>query len=229
MALAGEGAVAIWHDIAPEGRETFYAWHGVEHMPERVGIPGFVRGRRYVAFKADLEFFNLYEALSPETLAGTDYRTRLDNPTPWTRSAVAHFRDVSRSICRVAGTVGRGSGGIVATARYDVPEAAADAHRRQVVGEVLPRLSTEPGIAGAHLLVADEATSRIVTEEQRSRGGPRNEVPRWILIVEGWGDEAPFVDRVESILAAPPFGGTAPLVGFYRLQNTRLKTDWTAG
>jgi hypothetical protein len=28
MALSGEGAVAIWHDIAPEGRETFYAWHG---------------------------------------------------------------------------------------------------------------------------------------------------------------------------------------------------------
>ena len=55
MSLAGEGAVAIWHDIAPEGREDFYAWHGEEHMPERVGIPGFLRGRRYVAIEAGLK------------------------------------------------------------------------------------------------------------------------------------------------------------------------------
>ena len=52
MSLAGEGAVAIWHDIAPEGRGEFYAWHGHEHMPERAAIPGFLRGRRYVAIMA---------------------------------------------------------------------------------------------------------------------------------------------------------------------------------
>ena len=49
MSLAGTGAVAIWHDIAPEGRAEFYAWHGRQHMPERAAIPGFIRGRRYVA------------------------------------------------------------------------------------------------------------------------------------------------------------------------------------
>lgn len=35
MSLAGKGAVAIWHDIAPKGRVAFYSWHGQEHMPER--------------------------------------------------------------------------------------------------------------------------------------------------------------------------------------------------
>ena len=38
MSLAGKGAVAIWHDIAEEARNEFYAWHGNEHMPERAGI-----------------------------------------------------------------------------------------------------------------------------------------------------------------------------------------------
>ena len=61
MSLAGTGAVAIWHDIAPEGRSEFYAWHGREHMPERTGIAGFLRGRRYVAIAGQPEFFNLYE------------------------------------------------------------------------------------------------------------------------------------------------------------------------
>ena len=65
MGLAGSGAVAIWHDIAPEGRAEFYALHGREHMPERVGIPGFLRGRRYIAAHGIPEFFNLYETASP--------------------------------------------------------------------------------------------------------------------------------------------------------------------
>ena len=47
MALLGQGAVAIWNDVAPEGLAEFYEWHHREHMPERVGIPGFRRGRRY--------------------------------------------------------------------------------------------------------------------------------------------------------------------------------------
>jgi len=70
MSLAGQGAVAIWHDIAPEGRSDFYAWHGREHMPERVGIPGFLRGRRYIALDGAPEFFNLYETAARETVAG---------------------------------------------------------------------------------------------------------------------------------------------------------------
>jgi len=36
MALAGDGAVAISHDITASGRDNFYAWHGNEHMLERV-------------------------------------------------------------------------------------------------------------------------------------------------------------------------------------------------
>jgi hypothetical protein len=46
MALMGHGAVAIWNDVAPEGLAEFYEWHHREHMPERVSIPGFLRGRR---------------------------------------------------------------------------------------------------------------------------------------------------------------------------------------
>jgi len=49
MSLAGQGVVAIWNGIAPEGRAEFFEWHNREHMPERVGIPGFRRGRRYIA------------------------------------------------------------------------------------------------------------------------------------------------------------------------------------
>jgi hypothetical protein len=80
MALAGTGAVAIWHDVAPEGRQEFYAWHGREHMPERVAIPGFVRGRRYVGVHGGPQYFNLYETATPAVVTGSDYLARLNHP-----------------------------------------------------------------------------------------------------------------------------------------------------
>ena len=70
------GVVAIWHDLLPEAKDDFYEWHNREHMPERVGIPGFRRGRRYVAIEGAPEYFNLYEADSPEMLGGPDYLER---------------------------------------------------------------------------------------------------------------------------------------------------------
>ena len=85
MSLAGQAVVAIWNGIAPEGRTEFYEWHNREHMPERVGIPGFRRGRRYIAKYGTPEFFTLYEADCAEVLVGQDYLNRLNNPTPWTQ------------------------------------------------------------------------------------------------------------------------------------------------
>ncbi len=215
MSLLGTGAVAIWHDIAPEGRDMFYDWHGTEHMPERLGIPGFRRGRRFIAIDADLEFFNLYEAASDAVLRGDDYRARLNNPSPWTIETVKHFRSVARSICRVEASEGRAEGGLAATLRYDVP----DAEEAAVVASLkagLPRLLKIPGIAGAHLLIADREASGERTAEQKARGGV-NAVPRHILIVEGWGDEKPFLATIKRGVAAS--GVTAPgRLGFYRLQ-----------
>jgi len=62
MSLAGLGAVCIWHDLLPEARDDFDQWHNREHMPERVGIPGFRRGRRYVAVASTPERFLIARA-----------------------------------------------------------------------------------------------------------------------------------------------------------------------
>ncbi len=151
MGLAGQGVVAIWNDITPEGRGDFYEWHNREHMPERVGIPGFRRGRRYVALAGEPEFFTLYETDSPEILAGADYLDRLNNPTPWTQHAVAQFRNVARSLCRVALSLGHGQGGMILTLRYDVAAEREEEQRRLLAHRILPALADRPGIVGAHL------------------------------------------------------------------------------
>jgi len=224
MSLAGSAAIAIWHDIAAEGRDEFYAWHGHEHMPERVAIEGFIRGRRYVALEGAPEFFNLYEVDAPATLTGAGYRSRLDAPTPWTTSTVRHFRNVARSLCRVVATAGDGEGGLVATFRYDVDACNADAHRSVLSSATLPALANVAGVAGAHLLVADEAASTVETAEKRLRA-EKNVIPRWIVMVEGWGEREGFRALCRALAADGTFADAAapPVCGVYALQNARSR------
>jgi hypothetical protein len=227
MSLAGAGAVAIWHDIAPEGRAEFYAWHGSEHMPERVGIDGFLRGRRYIAVDGNHpEYFNLYETESPATLTGSGYLERLNHPTPWTIATVKHFRAVARSLCAVAASHGEGQGGLMATLRYAVDDALAAAHRHRVVDDLLPRLAKQPDIAGCHLLVADESASAVETAEKKVRA-EKNLIPRWIVLVEGWGDAEPFKTRCGALVRDPVFAdaSSAPTLGVYALQNSRSRFE----
>lgn len=199
-----KGAVAIWHDIAPEGLAEFYAWHGEEHMPERVSIPGFQCGRRFIAKAADLQFFNLYETESPEVVSGSPYKARLDSPTPRTLSAVRHFRNVARSLCRVLVThkapeSGIGQAGLLATLRYDIDEAQEAAHLDIFQQAIVPRLAASEGVCAVSLLVADRVISGYVNAEQRARGAA-NTVPPIVLLVEGWADEVFFANLLRSVL-----------------------------
>src|SRR4051794_20550815 len=101
MALAGSGAVIVWNDITPEGRDEFFEWHPRQHMPERLNLPGFNRGRRCVAVDARVEFLTLYEVDRVEALDSDVYRARLSNPAAWSLKVMPHFRNNVRGGCRV--------------------------------------------------------------------------------------------------------------------------------
>ena len=228
MSLAGMGVVAIWHDLLPEAKDDFYEWHNREHMPERVGIPGFRRGRRYVAVNGGPEYFNLYEADSPEVLGGQDYLNRLNTPTEWTKRVVPSFKNVARSICRVAFTSGVGSGGTMLTMRFDITAANRASAIDALLGRVLPPLPLQSGISGVHLCIADEAISKVETNEKKARADTTL-VPTWIVLIEG--NAVADVRTAEHALV-PKFqalGATAPETAVYALEFTRLKTPWSAG
>lgn len=230
MSLAGQGAVAIWHDIAPEGRTEFYRWHGHEHMPERAGIPGFLRGRRYVAVEGEPQYFTLYETDTIWTVTGPDYLARLNSPTSRTIATMKHFRGPARSLCSVAASFGQGQGGLVATFRYAIEDDRVQQHCQRMAQQTLPALAEAQGIAGCHLLIADEAASAIETAEKKNLS-EKNLVPRWIVLVESWDDVETFHDFCHKLLHAGPFADVVfpPSLGIYRLQNSRSKQPWSVG
>ena len=227
MSLYGHGAVTIWHDLQPQAKEAFYAWHNHEHMPERVGIPGFRRGRRYIAVSGAPEYFNLYEADSPEVLAGQDYLNRLNAPTPWTREVVVSFHNVSRAICRVLYSAGVGQGGTMLTLRFDLPQAAADGVAKLLRQQVLPPLTDAAGIVGVHLCQADDSGSRIETAEKKVRN-QETAIPRWILLIEGIAPAAvqAGADQVHQALARDGQTLDAVRQAIYQLEAQRCKHPW---
>ncbi len=228
MSLAGTGVVAIWHDLLPEAKDDFYEWHNREHMPERVGIPGFRRGRRYIVVEGEPEFFNLYEADSPEVLGGRDYLDRLNAPTAWTKRVIPSFRHVARSICRVAYTDGVGSGGTMLTMRFDVDAVRRAAAIDALQARLLPPLALRKGIAGVHLCLADEAISRIETAEKKARADTTL-VPTWIVLIEGIAETD--VHAAGEVLRRDlgACGANALDIAIYRLEFTRLKAPSSAG
>jgi len=231
MSLAGLGAVCIWHDLLPEARDDFHQWHNREHMPERVGIPGFRRGRRYVAIAGTPEYFNLYEADSAEVLGGQDYLNRLNAPTEWTRQVVPSFRNVSRSICRVVYTHGVGQGAFMLTLRFDVAQNDRSRVVKALRQRLLPPLCDNKGIAGVHLCLADESISKVETAEKKARADT-TQVPTWIILIEGNSSAdvqaagAALSQDLQPLLSA---ADVPILTSVYQLEFSRCKTPWSAG
>ena len=229
MSLAGMGVVAIWHDLVPEAKEEYYEWHSREHMPERVGIPGFRRGRRYLALDGAPEILTLYEADSPEVLNGLDYLNRLNAPTAWTQRIMPSFRNMARSSCRVVYTSGIGSGGVMLTMRFDIDAAHRADALEALARRLLPPVTYVRGVSGAHLCLADEAASRIETAEKKTRTNTTQLVPTWIVLIEGISVSS--VRSAGDALARELVTLKAGAIdtAIYRHEITRLKTPWSAG
>lgn len=219
MSLLGKAAVAIWQDPLPEARADYFEWHNREHMPERVGIPGFLRGRRYCALTGQPEFFTLYEAESLDVLTGPDYTARLDNPTPWTRRVAPQLRNNVRSLCNVALSLGSGVGGLVVTWRYDVA-AGREAEHRSLVEPRLHALASRPGVVGAHLCIADLAASSVQTAEKKTRPN-KALTPAWVLMVEGAREREALEGACAELLPTASLeqaGALELATGLYQLQ-----------
>ena len=105
--MTNDGILAIWHDVDEAIGDEYERWYFREHLPERVGVPGFVAGRRYEAVSRGPRFLTCYEAESPDIFVSKPYIDRLNDPTPWTMEVLRHFRDTNRTICRRTWEAGR--------------------------------------------------------------------------------------------------------------------------
>jgi hypothetical protein len=98
-----EGLLFVEVDCSPELESELHAWYNLEHVPERLKIPGFMSARRYAALEGSPRWLAVYELASAAVLESPEYRRWLGGPlqSPWTTRMIAVTR-VQRGVFRLA-------------------------------------------------------------------------------------------------------------------------------
>jgi hypothetical protein len=205
MPLKGSAFMAMWHDIASEGEPEYHLWHTREHMPERLNIPGFQRGRRGVNWGLERHrYLTIYEGDNLEVFGSAAYLERLNNPTPWTQQVAPHFRNFLRVSCETVTTGGAGAGGAMGTFRGDFGAGMAEAGFRQVAPALAARLADRPGVSAVHTAVARPEVSGVETTENKIRAPMSEKGFQALVLVEAVGLtelEAMLGDLVREVAA----------------------------
>jgi len=181
----GSGLMAFWARIEESYLDRFRQWHNSEHMPERVSIPGFLAGQRYLGHDTNNFFLMMYETREPAVLGGPDYLARLNAPTDWTRESLPNFREPARNIYRRLSVQGKSdlfAAPCMVSVRFNAD--AADA-------SLVERVAPQAGVARTRLFEIDSDISGIQTSERKIYGGGPGQ-QRWLLLVEcaiGAGNE----------------------------------------
>jgi hypothetical protein len=215
--VIGKAAVVMWWDVPPEVRAEWEDWHTHEHMPERLGIPGFLRGSRWIAASGDPSYFVLYETVRLATITSGPYLERLNNPSPWSQKMMPHHRNMVRSLCRVRASFGGGLGQAIATIRFSLPPRGGKALVKRLASEALPDLPGQRGLSGACLLQSEPTVSTPLTTEQKIRGGDAR--ADWVVLVCGYD-----VDAVQAV-ASSKLELPGAVAGLYRLAYSMTPKD----
>lgn len=121
--------LALWNGIVSAQVQTEYdSWHSFEHVPERVGLPGFVEALRYRSVDQPLRYFTCYRLRSLDALSTPEYRDVFTHPTPWSARMRLVLRDFYRLPCEVGGAQGLGSASQLATLQWRSASPGLTAH-----------------------------------------------------------------------------------------------------
>src|SRR5450631_1399153 len=176
MPLAGKGMLLTSMDIDPSDEAEFNRWYDREHLLERVAIDGFLEARRYIAHQGSPKYLCLYSTASFEVLDSPTYRTVLMNPTDWSKTNLARFKNMIRAIARITVSRGQGRGAALAPrsgprrgARHRPPPSPC---RRQGQSAHRTAESARPRKSGRHHLHASdrERSGTFQADHRRSPG-----------------------------------------------------------
>lgn len=220
MALPGEAFLAVWNDVEAEAEEEYNVWYTREHMPERVGIPGFLGGRRYIDWDRTFHrYFALYPTRTITVLNGPDYLARLNAPSPWTQKMFPRLVNYVRGACRIVASRSEGVGGFIASIRLSLAEPA-----RGLEGSAATTAAAEirglDGVTGVHIGVVDADVTGIPSSEKTLRVGGEGTFDAVVLIEttsRRSAEEA--MPTIEDTLTALPNMAPTRTSGIYGLSH----------
>lgn len=210
----------IANDVEAASEDEFNRWYDGQHLNERLGVPGFINARRYVAQSASLRYVAYYETDSVDVFTSAAYRARLASPTDWTTAVMPAFRRMHRTVMHAEFRRMRGTGALLDLVVLSDAGPAPSGHWERTLA-ALERVAAFEG-----LLVLSEVRleSASGTPEGNLRPGPDASMPRVAMV--WWADlpghAAPDARRV---LADTGFTSAQSEGGRYRLITARGRID----
>jgi hypothetical protein len=215
MPLAGKGMLLTSMDIDPKHEADFNRWYDREHLIERVAIDGFLEARRYVAHQGNPKYLCLYSTETFEVLDSPAYRTVLMNPTEWSKTNLARFENMIRTIARITISRGRGRGAALGIIRL---RPAAGSHDR-LRATLRERLDPEKldGIIAMHLIESDPALSKPLTDDPPVSDPGAGD---WFILID-----ATNVNAISKAMAAR-FTGSGVFDGGMKISSGSYQLMW---
>jgi hypothetical protein len=177
----------VWHDIREDDEPEYHRWHTREHMPERLGVPGFLRGRRGVAWSlAKHRYLTLYEGECLDVFGSAAYLERLNNPTAWTNRVQPAFYNFIRSACAVISTTGRGVGGAMITIRLSF-DRKSESKLEADAAPLTEQIMALDGVSSVDVGRARPEVTGAKTRETELRGTKSDGLFDAVVLVDGIG------------------------------------------
>lgn len=160
---AASSAMIVVMDYSPVPRDEFDDWLDLEHIPQRLALPGFTGTERWLAADGSPTSVVVYELESLAVLASEPYKgVTGPNLTPWSRRIIGRCSrrryEADLTMRLVKPGVERANGLLVVA--MNVEAAAEEEFGRWYEEEHLPALFELPG-------VLDARRYRAVVGEQR--------------------------------------------------------------
>jgi hypothetical protein len=192
--MPAAGVLIVWTDVAPAIADAFNHWYNHQHLPDRVGrMPGFLRGRRYVAVDAPADaprFLTLYDLQDTAVMMSDAHVALRRRRSERDRYFVPQFRNTIKGICDVLCRGGRQEPG-ESDHLVLLPVVAASGHEatfaRGMCEVVLPDLCALQGVNSACMAVRNAAVTQ-ASSAKDDRTGDRYE--NGLVVIEAASDTA---------------------------------------
>ncbi|WP_428534326.1 hypothetical protein [Rhodopila sp.] len=160
-----KGLLFMALDFATAHEDEFHDWYDREHIPERMGVPGFLNAERWIDEQTPTIHVATYDLESPAVLSSPAYRAVAGaNQSVWTRRVT----DLCKRVMRYEGeqllpgdgvAVDGANALLVASMNIDADAEAEAEFTEWYNTEHLPALGAVPGVLAARRFSATDTGS----------------------------------------------------------------------
>jgi hypothetical protein len=158
-----KGLLFMAFDFSGAHEDEFHDWYDREHVPERLGVPGFINAERWIDVQNPKIHVATYDLDGAGVLASPAYRAvGGENQTVWTKRVTAMCQRIMRYEGEqlLPGDLTAASGaGALLVASMNVDPAAEAEFNEWYNTEHLPQLGAVPGVLAARRFRATDQWS----------------------------------------------------------------------